>query len=158
MENLTHINKQGRAKMVDVGDKVVTERIAVASGVIMMKNETLRRIKDGGIKKGDVLTTAQIAGIMAAKNTYSNIPMCHNIALEGCDISFEFVDGNTIKATAATKATAKTGVEMEAIFAVSTALITIYDMAKAIDRDMTIGEIQLEKKSGGKSGEYIRSK
>ncbi len=158
MEKLTHINEQGYAKMVEVSDKEVSERVAVASGIITMKKETLIRIKEGGIKKGDVLTVAQVAGIMAAKNTYVNIPMCHNIALEGCDINFEFVGEDTIKVTATTKVTAKTGVEMEAIFAVSTALITIYDMAKAIDREMIIGEIKLEKKMGGKSGRYIRSK
>ncbi len=156
MEKLTHINEQGRATMVEVGGKEITERIAVASGSITMRCETLQRIKNGGMKKGDVLTVAQVAGIMAAKNTFINIPMCHNIGLEGCDINFEFLGETTIKATATTKANAKTGVEMEAIYAVATALITIYDMAKAIDRDMIIGEIKLLKKSGGKSGEYKR--
>lgn len=155
-KELTHINADGYAKMVAVDEKAVTARIAAASGVITMKEETLTRIRTGGIKKGDVLTTAQIAGIMAAKKTADIIPMCHNIMLEGCDIEFSFPFRTAVKVSATVKATAKTGVEMEAIVAVSAALMTIYDMAKSVDRAMVIGEIMLEKKSGGKSGDYVR--
>lgn len=154
---LTHINEQGRAKMVDVSDKKETLREAVASGKVYMKRETLQRIKDGDIKKGDVLSVAQVAGIMASKKTSDIIPMCHPIMISGCDISFNLnFDENRVEITATVKTTGQTGVEMEALMAVSTAGLTIYDMCKAIDREMIVSDIMLIKKSGGKSGLFER--
>lgn len=151
----THFNKNGRAHMVEVGDKEVTKRIATASGKIIMKKETLDRIKEGQIKKGDVLSVSEIAGIMGAKQTSNLIPMCHNIFLSGANIDFNFIeDGVQVQATVKTEG--KTGVEMEALTAVSIACLTIYDMCKAIDKDMIINDIKLIKKSGGKSGDYVR--
>lgn len=141
--------------MVEVGDKEVTKRIATASGKIIMKKETLDRIKEGQIKKGDVLSVSEIAGIMGAKQTSNLIPMCHNIFLSGANIDFNFIeDGVQVQATVKTEG--KTGVEMEALTAVSIACLTIYDMCKAIDKDMIINDIKLIKKSGGKSGDYVR--
>lgn len=152
---LTHFNQDGRAHMVDVGNKEITERKAVASAQITMKDETLEEIKQGRIKKGDVLSVAQIAGIMGAKETSSLIPMCHNIFISNADIEFEFLeDGVLVRATVKTKG--KTGVEMEALTAVSIACLTIYDMCKAMDKDMVIGDIKLLEKTGGKSGIYRR--
>lgn len=153
---LSHINERGFARMTEVGKKPVTKREAVASGTITVDKETLKRIAAGGIIKGDVLTVAQIAGVAAAKKTWELIPMCHNIVLDGCDISFDFLSDTALKVTAKVRAEAKTGVEMEAIMAVSTALITVYDMVKSVDKSMVIGEIMLERKSGGSSGDYIR--
>jgi cyclic pyranopterin phosphate synthase len=157
MEELTHINEEGRARMVDVSEKDDTIRIAVASGSIYMKRETLDRIKEGTIKKGDVLSVAQVGGIMGAKSTPHIIPMCHPIMISGCDISFHMdFEKNKIDITATTKTIGKTGVEMEALTAVSVAALTIYDMCKAIDRSMIISNIMLLKKSGGKSGLFER--
>lgn len=154
---LTHINEEGRAKMVDVSEKEDTVRIAVAIGSISMKRETLERIKEGNISKGDVLAVAQVGGIMGAKNTSQIIPMCHPIMISGCDISFKIdYENNKIDITATTKTVGKTGIEMEALTAVSTAALTIYDMCKAIDREMIINNIMLVKKSGGKSGIFER--
>lgn len=151
----THFNKQGHAKMVDVTDKEVTSREAVAEGVIYMSEQTIQAIVDGEIKKGDVLSVAQVAGIMAAKKTSDIIPMCHPLMLTGVDISFDVKDTEIIiKATV--KCKGETGVEMEALTAVSTAALTIYDMCKAIQKDMVIGEIKLIEKIGGKSGHYKR--
>jgi len=156
---LTHINEQGRARMVDVSEKDDTVRIAVACGSIYMKAETLERIRDGQIKKGDVLSVAQVGGIMGAKNTPFIIPMCHPILISGCDISFSMdFEKNKIDIEATAKTTGKTGIEMEAIAAVSIAAMTIYDMCKAIDREMVIKDIMLMKKSGGKSGVFERDK
>jgi len=156
---LTHINEQGRARMVDVSEKDDTVRIAVACGSIYMKAETLERIRDGQIKKGDVLSVAQVGGIMGAKNTPFIIPMCHPILISGCDISFSMdFEKNKIDIEATAKTTGKTGIEMEAIAAVSIAAMTIYDMCKAIDREMVIQNIMLMKKSGGKSGVFERDK
>lgn len=155
--DLTHINEQGRAKMVDVSEKEDTAREAIAVGSIYMKKETLERIKEGGIKKGDVLSVAQVGGIMGAKNTSNIIPMCHPINISGCNISFKLDFENLkidIEVTA--KTVGKTGIEMEALTAVSIAALTIYDMCKAIDREMTISNIMLVKKSGGKSGLFQR--
>ncbi|MFT8315318.1 MAG: cyclic pyranopterin monophosphate synthase MoaC [Clostridium sp.] len=153
----THINDEGRAKMVDVGAKAETEREAVVKGSIFMKRETLEKIKEGTIKKGDVLAVAQVAGIMAAKSTSSIIPMCHPIFITGCDINFNLdFEENKVDVTCSTKTVGKTGVEMEALTAVSAAALTIYDMCKAIDRGMVIKDIRLMEKSGGKSGVYIR--
>lgn len=154
---LTHINDEGRAKMVDVGDKPVTEREAIAESSVYMKKETLNKIKEGEIKKGDVLAVAQVGGIMAAKATSGIIPMCHPIAITGCDISFgmDFKE-NKINIKAIVKINGQTGVEMEALTAVSVAALTIYDMCKAIDREMIISDTMLLKKSGGKSGLFER--
>lgn len=152
---LTHFNKEGRAKMVDVTDKDITCREAVAEGIIYMNEQTIQAVIDGNIKKGDVLSVAQVAGIMAAKKTSDVIPMCHPLMLTGVDISFDVKKtGIVIKATV--KCKGETGVEMEALTAVSTAALTIYDMCKAVQKDMVIGEIKLLEKIGGKSGHYKR--
>ena len=157
MGKLTHIDENGRPRMVDVGEKDDTRRIAVAKGSIYMKPETLQRIKSGGVEKGDVLSVAQTAGIMAAKNTASAIPMCHNIFITGIEMDFTLDETNSaihIEAFAST--VGKTGIEMESLHAVSVAALTIYDMCKAVDRGMKITDIRLVKKSGGKSGDYIK--
>lgn len=155
---LTHINEQGRARMVDVSAKDETERIGVATGEIYMKPETLQYIIHGQIKKGDVLGVAQVAGIMAAKRTFEVIPMCHPLLLTGVDIHFETdEDESCIHITAVVKTMGKTGVEMEALNAVSACALTIYDMCKAVDRGMHIENVSLKEKSGGKSGHYVRS-
>ena len=160
---LTHFNEEGRARMVDVGEKNVSERTAIATGVVHMQPETLRLIKEGQIKKGDVLAVAQVAGIMGAKKTSDLIPMCHPLALTHVDISFsDNLDPDpstgmcciTIQATV--KVTGKTGVEMEALTAVSHAALTIYDMCKAVDKGMMFNSIGLLHKSGGKSGTFNR--
>jgi cyclic pyranopterin phosphate synthase len=157
--DLTHFNESGRARMVDVGSKDDTERVAIAIGFVEMKEETLNAIIDGRIKKGDVLAVAQVGGIMAAKKTWELIPMCHNILLTGCDIDFEVDrEQNRIYIKSTVKTRGKTGVEMEALTAVSVCALTIYDMCKAIDREMVIGDIKLLQKSGGKSGDFIRGK
>lgn len=154
---LTHINEEGRAKMVDVSDKEDTSREAVAIGSIYMKKETLERVREGSIKKGDVLSVAQVGGIMGAKNTPHIIPMCHPIMISGCDISFNLdFEKEKIDIKAVAKVVGKTGVEMEALTAVSVAALTIYDMCKAIDKEMTISDVTLVKKSGGKSGLFER--
>jgi len=153
---LTHINEKHNPKMVDVGEKNITKRIAVASGKIRMKKETLNAILEEKTKKGAVLQTAIIAAIMGSKKTSELIPMCHNILIDGVDVDIEVLeDGFKLIVTA--KTTSKTGIEMEALTAVSIGLLTIYDMAKAIDRGMEIYDIRLEMKSGGKSGTYKRN-
>lgn len=158
-KRLTHMNEQGRAKMVDVSKKDDTKRIGVAAGRIRMQKETLELITAQKIKKGDVLAVAQVAGIMAAKKTWEMIPMCHPLLLTGVDIAFRLCpEASEIEATATVKTTGKTGIEMEALQAVSTALLTIYDMCKAVDRSMMIKDIVLLEKDGGKSGHYIRQK
>lgn len=161
---LTHFNEEGRARMVDVGEKNVTERIAIATGVVHMQPETLRLIKEGQIKKGDVLAVAQVAGIMGAKKTSDLIPMCHPLALTHIDISFsDNLEPDThtglcsITIQATVKLTGKTGVEMEALTAVSHAALTIYDMCKAVDKGMVFTDISLLHKSGGKTGAYNRA-
>jgi cyclic pyranopterin phosphate synthase len=155
----THINEEGRAKMVDVSEKVDTVREAIAVGSISMKRETLERIEEGTISKGDVLAVAQVGGIMGAKNTSQIIPMCHPIMISGCDMSFKIdFENNKIEITATTKTVGKTGIEMEALTAVSTAALTIYDMCKGIDREMVINNIMLMKKTGGKSGVFERNR
>jgi molybdenum cofactor biosynthesis protein MoaC len=156
---LTHINEYGRARMVDISAKGDTDRTAIAQGIIRMQPQTLETIKTGGIKKGDVLAVAQVAGIMGAKQTAHIVPMCHPVMLTSVDIGFDYAEAEpAIVARAIAKTSGKTGVEMEAIMAVSTALITIYDMCKAIDRWMVISDIQLLEKAGGKSGHVVRSK
>lgn len=152
----THFNESGRAHMVDVGDKDNTKRTAIATGRIRMKKETVDKIRQGLIKKGDVLSVAQVAGIMGAKKTSDLIPMCHNIILNGADIRFS-IQENCIDLEAEVNTTGKTGVEMEALTAASIACLTIYDMCKAIDKDMIIEDIKLIKKTGGKSGDYMRN-
>jgi cyclic pyranopterin phosphate synthase len=151
MSDLTHLGPDGAARMVDVGGKPATERLAIASGRITMSAEALAAIRAGNVKKGDVLGTARIAGIMAAKRTGEIIPLCHPLGLEAVSVDFAFEDA-AITATATASLTGRTGVEMEAMVAVSVALLTIYDMAKAIDKGMVIGAVRLIEKRGGKSG------
>lgn len=147
---LTHINNSGRAKMVDVSSKKVTKRTAIAKGEIILKPETIEKIGKGEMKKGDVLSVAQVAGIMGAKSTSQIIPMCHNINLTGCDLEFT-IHENKIEINAEVKTMGVTGVEMEALTAVSIAALTIYDMCKAIDKTMQITNISLIEKTGGKT-------
>ena len=152
---LSHIDEQGRVQMVDVGQKPDTERVAIAKGEIVMQPETLRLIAEDGVPKGDVLTAAQIAGIMAAKRTPDLIPLCHPLQLTKVDVDFDFDERNScIKITATVRCRGKTGVEMEALTAVSVAALTIYDMAKAVEKTMRIENVRLVYKSGGKSGEW----
>ena len=156
MSDLTHIDEKGRPRMVDVGAKDDTRRIAVARGSIYMKPETLQRIQARSIEKGDVLSVAQTAGIMAAKHTAGAIPMCHNILITGIEMDFLIDDQNSaIHIDACATTIGKTGIEMESLYAVSVAALTIYDMCKAIDRGMQISDIRLVRKSGGKSGDFI---
>lgn len=157
-KNFTHFNKEGRAKMVDVTEKGDTVRQAVACGKVIVNPKILQMIKEHGIEKGDVLAVAQTAGIMAAKKTGSLIPMCHPLFLTGVDISFNLVDEGIIEIKSIVKTTGKTGVEMEALTAVSVAALTIYDMCKAVDKGMEIKDIYLVEKAGGKSGYYSREK
>lgn len=153
-DRLTHFNEQGRAKMVDVSDKPVTARIAVAQGQVTMAPDTLARIQEGKVAKGDVLAVAQIAGIQAAKRTSDWIPMCHPLPLTGVNLSFTDNGIDTLYIQAEVKTTGRTGVEMEALTAVSAAALTVYDMCKAIQKDMIVGPIALLSKTGGKSGDY----
>ena len=154
---LTHIDPQGNVKMVDVTDKTVTDREATASGKISMQPETLQLITGGQVPKGNVLETARIAGVMAAKRASDLIPMCHPLGITGVNLRFEMDDAG-IAATAWVRVPGRTGVEMEALTAVSVALLTIYDMCKAVDRNMVIGDICLLRKSGGQSGTYVRNR
>ncbi|NWJ49079.1 MAG: cyclic pyranopterin monophosphate synthase MoaC [Chloroflexi bacterium] len=155
MSELTHFNEEGRARMVDLSEKAITDRRAVARGAVVMQPETLQLIRDGRVKKGDVLAVAQIAGIMAAKKTHEIIPMCHPLLLSGINLRFELDDSqNSVLIEAEVKTTSQTGVEMEALTAVSAAALTIYDMVKAVDRSMRIENIRLAHKSGGKSGTF----
>ncbi len=156
-DELTHLNSSGEAKMVDVGQKDDTRREAVAKGRVIMKPETLELIKTAGMKKGDVLAVARVAGIMAAKKTPDLIPLCHTILVDEISIDFDLSGGDSIGITATARCSGKTGVEMEAMVAASLAALTIYDMAKSVDRGMTISEIYLESKKGGKSGVYRRN-
>ena len=152
MNDFTHFNESGRAS-----EKAETSRTAVAAGRVRMNRETFSLVKTGGMKKGDVLTTAQIAGVMAAKRTSDLIPMCHTLLLTGVDLDFELNEADcTVDITATVKCTGQTGVEMEALTAVSVAALTVYDMCKAVQRDMEITDIRLLKKTGGKSGTFER--
>ena len=153
MTRLTHLDESGAARMVDVSDKAVTAREAVATGIVTMSREALAAIHDGRVPKGDVLAVARIAGIQAAKRTSDLIPLCHPLGLSSVAIDFERLE-NGLRATAAARTSGQTGVEMEAMTAAAVALLTVYDMAKAIDKAMIIGEIRLLSKSGGKSGEW----
>ena len=155
--DFSHFNDSGRARMVNVGDKTDTKRTAIAAGRVLVSPETMNMIRTGGLKKGDVLGTAQIGGIMGAKNTPHIIPMCHPIMLSGVDIDFNLNDQDcAVEITATATCTGATGVEMEALTAVSVAALTVYDMCKAVQKDMVIDNIRLLKKTGGKSGDFIR--
>lgn len=157
--SLSHINEQGYARMVDVSDKEDTVRFARAQAVVRMQPETLIMIRDGAIKKGDVLAVAQVGGIMGAKQTSNIIPMCHPLSISGVDLNFSLdATQASIVISSQVKTTGKTGVEMEALTAVSIAALTIYDMCKAVDRWMEITDIRLIEKSGGKSGHLVREK
>lgn len=160
MSKFTHINEQGNAKMVDVSNKNITKRTAQAHSSITVNETIYQQIIDNTNKKGNVLNTAQIAGIMAAKNTSTIIPMCHPLPLTGIDVQFNWkINDNTtytLNITAIVSITGKTGVEMEALTAASATALTVYDMTKAVDKGMIIGETYLESKSGGKSGDYRR--
>ncbi len=156
-KNLSHLDDQGRAKMVDITDKKESTRIAVARGFISMQPDTLALIKNGAIAKGDVLAVAQVAGVMGAKKTPEIIPMCHPLLLSGIEMRFFCNDkASRVEIEAEVKLTGKTGVEMEALTAVSIAALTIYDMCKAVDKGMEIGSIRLVRKEGGKSGLWER--
>lgn len=156
MGELTHFDSEGASRMVDVAAKPVTERVAVASGRVQMQPDTLARIRVGRSAKGDVLEVARLAGIMAAKQTAGLIPLCHQVPLDAVEVRFDFPDDRHVAITATARATARTGVEMEALVAVSVAGLTIYDMCKAVDRGMIIEQVQLEEKSGGRSGHFRR--
>lgn len=157
MSKLTHLDESGRARMVDVGDKADTARVAVARGSVTMQPETLSLIMEGNLKKGDVLTVAQLAGIMAAKRTSDLIPMCHPLMLSHVAVTCTpNAAESRIDIEAIVRLTGKTGVEMEALTAVSVAALTIYDMAKAVDRGMVIGDVRVVQKSGGKSGDWTQ--
>ena len=153
MAELTHLDAAGNARMVDVGGKAETRRVAVATGLIRMSTAALAAIRDGEVPKGDVLAAARIAGIMAAKKTAELIPLCHPLALDAVAVDFAF-EASALRATATASLSGRTGVEMEAMIATSTALLTVYDMAKAIDKAMVISEVRLLCKSGGKSGDW----
>lgn len=160
-QRLTHLDEQGRARMVDVGEKADTQRFAIARGEVHMRPATLRLIQDDALPKGDVLAVARVAGIMAAKRTHDLIPMCHPLLLTSVKVDFELShpqqedETGVIYIEASVKVTGKTGVEMEALTAVSVAALTIYDMAKAVDRGMRLEAIRLAEKRGGKSGDII---
>lgn len=157
MADLSHFDSSGNARMVDVGDKPETTRMALAKCDVAMEPVTLGKIKDGQVGKGDVLGIARLAGIMAAKKTSDLIPLCHPIGLNSVDIRFEFVDPNKLAIEAKVTNSDRTGVEMEAMTAVSICALTVYDMCKSIDRDMKIQNVRLVKKTGGKSGTYDRT-
>jgi cyclic pyranopterin phosphate synthase len=158
MSGLTHLDEQGQARMVEVGDKAATRREAVARGEVSMRKETLELIMGGKIPKGEVFGVARIAGIMAAKKTSALIPLCHPLMISGVDVNFRpNYDQNTVEIEARVRVTGQTGVEMEALTAVSVAALTIYDMCKAVDREMVIGAVRLVHKSGGKSGTFDRA-
>ena len=157
MADFTHFNEQGRARMVDVGEKPSSRRAAVAAGRVLVNDETFELIRSGGIKKGDVLTVAQIAGVMGAKRTFELIPMCHIVPLNGIDLELRLnEEKKSIEISATVSCDGKTGVEMEALTAVATAALTVYDMCKAVQRDIVITDIRLLGKSGGVHGDYKR--
>jgi len=156
MKDLTHFNKDGDSQMVDVGAKQVTSRMARAEGFVLMKPDTLRIIRDRKIAKGDVLEVARLAGIMSAKRTDELIPLCHSLGLDSASVEFSFPDDCRVKIESRVSVSGRTGVEMEALMAVSIAALTIYDMCKAIDREMEITDVRLLEKSGGRSGHFTR--
>jgi cyclic pyranopterin monophosphate synthase len=157
MNPLAHFDAEGASRMVDVGGKEVTVRRARASGRVRLQAETLQLLRDRRLEKGDVLEVARLAAIMAAKRTAEWIPLCHPLPLDAVEVKFAFPDATTVGIEAEARATARTGVEMEALVAVSAAALTIYDMCKSVDRAMTIEQIQLEEKLGGKSGHFRRT-
>jgi cyclic pyranopterin monophosphate synthase len=158
MAGFTHFDKEGKARMVDVSDKAETERTATAKGSVIMQPATLALIKEGAVKKGDVLSVARLAGIMGAKRTPDLIPLCHPLALTSVQVDLTLDEArNAVDITATCKLTGKTGVEMEALTAVSVAALTVYDMCKAVDKGMQIADIRLTHKSGGKSGTFERA-
>lgn len=157
MSDLSHFDSSGASRMIDVGHKQMTRRVARASGLVRMGAETLSLIRDKRTAKGDVLEVARLAGIMATKRTADLIPLCHPLAIESVAVDFTFVDQNTLRIEATVQVEAKTGIEMEALTAVSVAALTVYDMCKAVDRGIVIERIQLEAKSGGRSGNWTRS-
>ena len=157
MKDFTHFDDEGRARMVNVGGKNITKRTAIAAARVLVNKETFELIKTGGIKKGDVLTVAQVAGIMGAKRTPDLIPMCHTINIEGVNLSLKLDEKNfAVEISAEVHCENKTGVEMEALTAVSVAALTVYDMCKAVQRDILITDIKLIKKSGGIHGDFVR--
>ena len=157
MSDFTHFNDQGRARMVNVGEKPITQRVAVAAGRVLVNEHTFSLIRSGGMKKGDVLTVAQIAGVMGAKRTPDLIPMCHIVQVEGIDLELHLdEERHSVEITASVCCDGRTGVEMEALTAVSTAALTVYDMCKAVQKDMTITDIRLLSKTGGVHGDYKR--
>lgn len=153
---LTHFDDQGRSQMVDVGGKEVTQRLAKAEGYVLMQTETAQLIKDKKAAKGDVLEVARLAGIMATKRTADLIPLCHPLGIDSVSVGFEFIKDQTIRIEATVGMSGKTGVEMEALTAVSVAALTIYDMCKSVDRGMSIEKIRLLEKRGGKSGHFLQ--
>tara|TARA_B100000029_G_scaffold284476_1_gene278216 strand:- start:2965 stop:3465 length:501 start_codon:yes stop_codon:yes gene_type:complete len=154
--NLTHFDDSGASRMVDVGDKPVTSRVAVAEAVVSMLPETLAMIRDGGLAKGDVFEVARLAGIAASKRTSELIPLCHLLPLDSASVDFECLDDHTVRIESRVGNTGRTGVEMEALLAATVAALTIYDMCKAVDRAMEIGSVRLLEKSGGRSGHFVR--
>ena len=158
MADFTHFNDEGRARMVDVGEKPVTVRTAAAAARVLVNEETFRLIQTGGMKKGDVLTVAQVAGVMGAKRTPDLIPMCHPILIDGINLSLHLDEArHSVEIEATVSCAGRTGVEMEALTAVSTAALTVYDMCKAVQKDMVISDIRLVSKTGGIHGDYERS-
>ena len=157
MQDFTHFNEQGRAKMVDVGDKPVTTRTAVAAARVLVSRETFELIRSGGMKKGDVLTVAQVAGVMGAKRTPELIPMCHPILIDGIDLTLSLDEQRlSVEIRASVSCDGRTGVEMEALTAAATAALTVYDMCKAVQKDMVITDLRLVSKTGGVHGDYER--
>ena len=157
MGDFTHFNDQGRAKMVDVGEKPLSRRTAIAAGRVLVNRETFQKIKTGGMKKGDVLTVAQIAGVMGAKRTPDLIPMCHPILLDGINLELQLDEENlAVEIRATVSCCGRTGVEMEALSAVSAAALTVSDMCKAVQKDMVIDNIRLVRKTGGVHGDFTR--
>ena len=157
MNSLSHFDERGASRMVDVGEKPETTRTALASGRVSMQPETLRLVRDRQLAKGDVLEVARLAGIQAAKRTWELIPLCHQVPLTSVTIDFSFPDDCSVRILATAQATARTGVEMEALTAVAVAGLTIYDMCKAVDRAMMLDEVCLEEKTGGRRGPYRRA-
>jgi len=157
MSDFTHFNEQGRAKMVDVGEKPISQRVAVAGARVQVNENTFNLIKSGGMKKGDVLTVAQIAGVMGAKRTPDIIPMCHPILMDGINLDLSLDENRlSVEIKAEVRCDGRTGVEMEALSAVSIAALTVYDMCKAVQKDMVISDIRLISKTGGVHGDYYR--
>jgi cyclic pyranopterin monophosphate synthase len=157
MTSLTHLDESGRARMVDVSAKEITQREATARAIVNMRPETARLISAGGLAKGDVLAVAQVAGVMAAKRTPDLIPLCHPLPISGVDMAFALdVENAQLEIRATVRVNSRTGVEMEALTAASVAALTVYDMCKAVDRGMSIGQVELLHKAGGKSGEFVR--